>query len=222
LRNNTFGLTYALPPPQPPPHIPWYQETWVWIALCGPIAVGILYKLFRSYGPEIWLAIGWIAQSLYDTSIQLPLQELYRYGPWFIGWEGAALPTICARITYYGDAEFWRRNYQECSEIYQAKEEAFLRVARPTMYAMVALVLLWLLAQLLRHWRQVARYRHQRAASMAPPPEMVDTYRAIQVLLRQVRKGLEPEQPPPQSQQARRQLRGRESDNHDNRPPPFR
>ena len=194
LRQHTFGLTYCPPPPQPPPPLPWYQEPWVMAALAGPLVLAILYFVLKRFGPQMGHAILWMFQALFDATVQLPLQELYRYGPWFIGWEGASLPSICARITYYGDADFWRRNYQECADIFANKEESFLRVARPTVYAIIILILLWLLAQLLQHFRQVARYRHAQAVNMAPPPEMVDTYRALQVLLRQVRKGLvEPE-----------------------------
>lgn len=196
LRSNTFGLTYFPPPPQPPPPTPWYKESWVWILASGPIVIGLVHWLFQWYGPQIWMASSWILSSLFDATVQLPLQELYRYGPWFIGWEGASLPAVCARITYYGDATFWRRNLPECESIYKVKEEAFLRVARPSLYAVLSVIVLWLLGQILRHFRHVARYRHLQATSMAPPPEMVDTYRAFQVLLRQVRKGMEQPTPP--------------------------
>lgn len=207
LRNKTFGLTYCPPPPQPPPPKPWYRETRVWIALSGPVVVGILYK----FGSEVAMVMGWIFQSLHDLMVQLPLRETYRNGPWFLGWEGAALPAICARITYFGDVDFWRRNYQECADIYKVKEQAFLRIAFPTIYVIIILLLMFVLNLFLRHWQHVARYRHEKAVSSAPPPEMAETYRAFQTLLRQVRKGLEPEQPPP-GQQQQPHHRGRELD----------
>ena len=195
LRSEVFGLSYFPPPPARPPPLPWYQQRQFLLLASGPIVVMALHQSFVYFGPQIWRAMSWTSKLFFDMTVQLPLQELYRYGPWFIGWEGASLPSVCARITYYGDAPFWRRNMEECEEIYAVKEEAFLRIARPTVYIVVFLFLLWLFMQLLQHWQQLARYRH--AARNNQNPEMVETYRAFQVLLRNIRKGLEPSHPPP-------------------------
>jgi hypothetical protein len=200
-QNEVFGLTYTPPPsPSRPLPIPWWQQprNQLLLLACLPIVGMLLYNFLYHLGPYLWRLMIWISISIFDVAVQLPLQELYRYGPWFIGWEGASLPTICARITYYGDAQFWRRNLQECEDIYATKEESFLRIARPTVYVVILIFVIWVLRQLLHHWQQLARYRHDHFARNAPPPEMVETYRAFQILLRNIRRGLEP----PPNQQA--------------------
>jgi hypothetical protein len=196
LHTEVVSLAFCPPPARPPRPTPWYrQQVWLWImlALLIPLGLAGLYQAVVVYGVELWMAGAWIVASTFDVVVQLPLQELYRYGPWFIGWEGSTLPTVCARITYYGDVAFWSRNLEECQDIYQAKEEAFLRLARPTLYTIGLGVLLWLVREVLQH--RIVLARHRAGPATAPPPaDMVDTYRAFQILLRQVRKGLEPQQ----------------------------
>jgi hypothetical protein len=191
LHTEIVSLAFYPPLPRPPRPTPWYRETWFWTILLTPLGLAMLYQAIEAYGVELWMAGTWIVASTFDVVVQLPLQELYRYGPWFIGWEGSTLPAVCARITYYGDVAFWNRNLEECQDIYQAKEEAFLRVARPTLYTIALMIILWLVREVLQHRIHLAR--HRAGPATAPPPaDMVDTYRAFQILLRQVRKGLEP------------------------------
>jgi hypothetical protein len=117
----------------------------------------------------------------YVFIFDLPLRELYRYGPHIIGWEGADLSEICSRITYHGDKSFWSRNLMECDSIYAAKEEAFLRVTRPAMYAMLALILFYALRHLVSKYAESRRDIADR--------DMIETYRAFQIILRQAHRG---------------------------------
>jgi hypothetical protein len=123
--------------------------------------------------------------TLYESLMEEPLRELYRYGPWFIGWEGEDLPTICARITYHGDAQFWLRNTAECARIYNAKEQAFLRISRPFLYVFFFILLFGLVRFLLREYQS---YQLQLRSHVQHPQErdMADLYQAFHVILRQV------------------------------------
>jgi hypothetical protein len=132
--------------------------------------------------------------TLYESLMEEPLRELYRYGPWFIGWEGEDLPTICARITYHGDAQFWLRNTAECARIYNAKEQAFLRISRPFLYVFFLVLLIGLVRFLIREYQS---YQLQLRSQFQHPQErdMADLYQAFHVILRQVWQV----QPPPPS-----------------------
>ena len=125
-------------------------------------------------------------QTVFEMTINIPLRELHRYGPALVGWEGASLPHICARITYHGDEEFWRRNVDECRRIFDGKEEAFLRTARPILYVLVLSGSVWLGRSLWNdHWNAVYRSRNR------VDREMVETHRALQTIVRQVGKALQ-------------------------------
>ena len=117
---------------------------------------------------------------LFDIVIEFPLRELYRHGPSIIGWEGEPLPKICARITYHGDEIFWSRNIEECTRIYQAKELAAMQVRKPIVIGFIICVLFYMIKSIVE-----ARALRRRERI---DPNMVETYRAIQMLTRQLRR----------------------------------
>ena len=119
---------------------------------------------------------------LFDTLIEFPLRELYRHGPSIIGWEGEPLPRICARITYHGDETFWSRNIEECERIYYAKEAAALQVRKPIVIVVLILVVFYMAKSII-----AARALRRRERI---DPNMVETYRAIQMLTRQLRRAV--------------------------------
>jgi hypothetical protein len=154
----------------------WYSEAHLYVAPA----------LYDHVGPAIFQT-GW---TLFDTVIQMPLQELYRQGPWFLGWEGDSISRICSRITFHGDASFWMRNAEECERIYAAKEEAWLRMARPIVYSILALVIASIIRFILR---ERAQHKLNMAAQLRGPPtdrDMVETYRAFQTIIKQVGRTL--------------------------------
>jgi len=108
--------------------------------------------------------------------IDLPFQELYRYGPHIVGWEGVDLPEICARITYHGTRDFWRRNMVECEKIYQGKEEAFLRLCRPMAYLGIVMGTFYGVRQLVATYGESKRNRTDQV--------VLETYHAFQTLVR--------------------------------------
>ena len=117
---------------------------------------------------------------LFDIIIEFPLRELYRHGPSIIGWEGEPLPKICARITYHGDEQFWSRNIEECQRIYDAKEMSAMQVRKP----IVVLCLLGLMFYMIKSIVAARALRRRERID----PNMVETYRAIHSLARQLRR----------------------------------
>jgi hypothetical protein len=117
----------------------------------------------------------------HDRAIVHPLRDMYRNGPWIIGgWEGDRLERVCSRITYHGDESFWSRNLAECERIYSAKEAAWLRVTRPLANVVVLVALFSIGRRVLR--RPIPR-------RLSPTErDALETYRAIQVLTRQLKK----------------------------------
>lgn len=112
--------------------------------------------------------------SAMDLFIETPLTTLHRFGPRYLGfWEGELLEVVCARITYHGDATFWRRNMMDCEHIYNTKLNAFLQVSRPISYLVVCFCIVMAIATALRK---------------PPPPvnhEAIDLYRAFGTIIRQ-------------------------------------
>lgn len=178
-----FLLQY-MPRPVAPKNLPWWKKTEV------SVTVGAIVLLTAAffYGSQLLHAILYYIFMVYNLTIQRPLQELYRYGPSFIGWEGESLSRICAKITYHGDAAFWAKNMVECEEIFLAKEEAFLRVTRPVVYALVLCVLGWLVQQIIVEF--LRRPRHPPRTSR--DRDMQETYQAIQTLLQMVQRSMAP------------------------------
>lgn len=176
-REVIYTVQLTLPSPSPPKSIPWYQHvnTWWLMFACVPI----LFWILRYYLPIVLYLVHYFAIWLYKSMVQLPLVELYRHGPWMVGWEGTPLPQICSRITYHGDEVFWGRNLEECQRIFLQKQDAWLKVAQPLWWA----VLLGLFLFTVR-WI-IASFRHP------PTPvdrDMVETYRAWQILWQQASK----------------------------------
>jgi hypothetical protein len=135
-------------------------------------------------------SVGWLGQGLlasfrlaHDRMVQSPIQDLYRNGPWIVGgWEGDRIERVCSRITYHGDEAFWSRNAGECERIYAAKEEAYLRLARPLAYLLLVACWSWVVSTILPLVRPAPRRMNPMER------DAVETYRALQVLLRQAKK----------------------------------
>lgn len=168
------GCIFSLERRRLPPRTPWYLQ-YHWMALLLIVSVTLLYR----FGESILLASVNAAHALLEYSVDIPLQEFYRHAP-IIGWEGQSLPSICARITFHGDEAFWRRNVDECERIFSFKEEAFLRMTKPIVYMTMGVLLIYVVRMLVRE-HALHRRRPQNT-------EMVETYHAIQVLIRQFRR----------------------------------
>ncbi len=137
-----------------------------WLNL-GPIQLAVLRLQARF--------LAWFV-SLHEWIFNLPFRELYRHGPHFIGWEGMAMAEVCNRITHFGGRDFWRRNISECEEIYAGKEEAFLRTVRPMVYAIVWILLFYLVRHLVICYGASKRNRTDRS--------VLEAYDAFQTLIR--------------------------------------
>lgn len=164
-------------PPLPP--LPWWKTLDVPSILGYRILPLIILYFLWNHLESIFLWTGVIVLQLADLLIEHPLSHLYHYGPWYLGfWEGEPLPTICARLTYHGDASFWYRNLTECQVIFDSKRTAWLQVARPITYVAVVGMCFYALLITIREWRR-------------PPPmnrDMVDLYRAFNVILGQIQR----------------------------------
>lgn len=113
------------------------------------VALVAMYLYFRwDYVIQVLLAcIAFISNTVVNQS----LTGLYRYGPRWLGfWEGERLEDICSRITYHGDAVFWRRNMMDCEHIYATKLNAFLQLVRPGIYIGTAALAVYALIKILR------------------------------------------------------------------------
>jgi hypothetical protein len=119
---------------------------------------------------------------LFDTLIEVPLREVYRHGPSIVGWESEPLPRICSRITYHGDEIFWTRNIDECERIYQSKELAAMQVRKPIVIGFLMIAIFYMIKSIVE--ARALRMRER------VDPNMVETYRAIQMLTRQLRRAV--------------------------------
>jgi hypothetical protein len=157
------------------------------VALVPPLlAVLVFQARVTSWLRNSFLSLLWLVASIlrltYESAIQLPLRDLYRNGPWIVGWEGDRLERVCSRITYHGDEAFWSRNSEECYRIYAAKEEAYLRLAGPLAFLALSAAAIALAGKV---WLLVRPARRRLSPSER---DAVETYRALQVLLRQAKK----------------------------------
>ncbi len=115
---------------------------------------------------------------LLDVVVEAPLKQAYRYGPAAIGWEGLSYPAICSRITYgHGDEAFWAKNLKECKNIFYAKEAAAMAVVKPSVYAGIFAVMVYLALAFVK-----------ASAKSKPDPDMVATFRAVKTLGKQMGK----------------------------------
>ncbi|KAL3766581.1 hypothetical protein ACHAWO_008255 [Cyclotella atomus] len=118
---------------------------------------------------------------IFDVLIEFPLRELYRHGPSMVGWEGESLERICSRITHYGDEAFWSRNMEECAEIYASKEAAAMQIHKPILIGFIILMLFYMVKSIM----EAHAMRRQQL-----DPNMVETYRAITMLARQLKRAV--------------------------------
>lgn len=81
-----------------------------------------------------------------------------------------------------GDEQFWRRNMNECEKIYHTKEMASLHFRRPIVY----FILCYLLFLMIRSLVHTAAIRRQNR----PSQDMVETYKAFQMVLRVLSRGM--------------------------------
>lgn len=176
----TRPVSRPKPPPPPPPPI--------WPYVAGGLFVA---SIMAKYGVD-WdwffdvtlfyaeLATRFLINlpfQLFNVLVEVPLKETYRHGPSFIGWEGQPLPRICAQVTFHGDEAFWSRNMLECEKIYAAKEAAALHIRKPLLYIAIAAGLFFAIQALVRTNAIRRQYR--------PDRNMVETYNALNILLRQ-------------------------------------
>lgn len=179
---------YSLDIPEPLPKLPWWQDWRIFLAGFVLIAallwqhaltIGQMIAAIPAFLVEAFEQMCYYLPLFYHTLVTRPLKETYRYGPAVLGgWEGADLEAICARMTY-GDRDFWERNYRDCENMYLAKESAYLFIGRPLVFLVLLLIGLWILRQWLWYHALQDRDRYQDR-------DMIQTYRAIQVLLRQM------------------------------------
>eukprot|EP00300_Choanocystis_sp_HF-7_P038090 c5465_g1_i1.p2 GENE.c5465_g1_i1~~c5465_g1_i1.p2 ORF type:complete len:105 (+),score=28.01 c5465_g1_i1:529-843(+) len=81
-----------------------------------------------------------------EVFVYSPLKDLYRTGPSvsFMGaeigfWENMPIEEICSHITT-GSGEsmdFWRRNREQCEELFERKQKGFLLVAGLSLYFLI-------------------------------------------------------------------------------------
>ena len=183
LQGELLSITRPVPRPRPPPPPP---PIWPYVA--GGLFVA---SIMAKYGVD-WdwffdvalfyaeLAARFLINlpfQLFNVLVEIPLKETYRHGPSFIGWEGQPLPRICAQVTFHGDEAFWSRNMLECEKIYAAKEAAALHIRKPLLYIAIAAGLFFAIQSLVRTNAIRRQYR--------PDRNMVETYNALNILLRQ-------------------------------------
>jgi hypothetical protein len=192
------NIIYSVDPPRPPPppELPWYQMLLMQIDLAYLtkyllLPLAIAYYVFRHLEATI-LWTGVLTMSLgrfIVDQVDVILSGLYHQGPWYLGfWEGDSLPSICARITYHGDAGFWYRNLSDCQIIFDTKRTAWLHIARPITYGALLMVTVVVLILLVRECHR------------PPPPvnpDMVDLYRAFHTIAGQFQQGQRQQPPPP-------------------------
>jgi len=142
--------------------------------------IGVLWFLYN-HGHSVLHTLWNAWNGVLNTCIDLPLQEFYRNAPAVLGgWEGQSLPGICARITFHGDEAFWGRNVQECERIFSYKEEHYMRIVKPGVYGVLVVVVIYVIRMLVREHALHRRQPQNR--------DMVETYHAIQILLRQFKR----------------------------------
>jgi hypothetical protein len=199
-------LVYAVawePPPPPPPTPrkntvaflwnrlqPWCAHTVIKLLATiwarGLIPITVLWIVY-AHSDKTAAAIWRTGELLYDRLVELPLRDVYQYGPWFLGgWEGLDASAICARATLYGDAAFWSTHLDDCREIYHRRRLAWYLVARPILLGAWFLVVLWTLRWALWLWQVYQRIRSPLDRDMA------EVYQAVHVIARQFHRN-----PPP-------------------------
>lgn len=168
---------------RPLPRVEDKDDFW-YLVLVGYVLFGVILAVSAyRYGQDVWYFSMDLLVSIFRRIFDIPIRELYRHGPNLIGWENLDLPTICSRITYHGDREFWRRNMEECHAIYGAKEEAFVRVCRPVLYVVLSVVIFMVIRHLVAVYAESKRDRTDRA--------VLETYHAFQTMIRVITSSME-------------------------------
>lgn len=176
--------------PPPPKELPWWSHVstvWLVLFLVTILPFSTLCVRIYNHSETIITFTTEFLIWMYKSAVQIPLADLYRHAP-LIGWQGYRdKPHICARLTHYGDADFWARNLDDCLRIYHDAETSFLSIARPAVHGLVFTLLLWIVWSVAHAWLVEQRRQAHRGH---PPPDrdMVETYRALQILLRQVKR----------------------------------
>jgi hypothetical protein len=142
-QSQLFAVEYR---PPPPPKVPWWKNqinlVVVIVDLIKYLVLPLVIAYYVMYHLEstiLWTGV--LTMSILGMvvhQVDAILGNLYHQGPWYLGfWEGGSLPSICARITYHGDAAFWYRNINECQVIFDTKRTAWLQIARPILYTIL-------------------------------------------------------------------------------------
>lgn len=115
----------------------------------------------------------------FDAMIDMACRRIYRYGPVWIGWDGASLSYICSQITYQKEA-FWYHHADLCEDLYASKEASFLQNVKIGIYIVLPLIFYQTIRSLFR-W---ARGRRM-------DPNAMETYDALTTIVRQLHNSLE-------------------------------
>ena len=152
------------------------KDDFSWLLMLEYLLIGtVAATLAYYYGEDAWELTTRVVLNIFYRIFDLPIRELYRHGPYLVGWENLDLPTICSRVTYYGDRSFWSRNIEECEAIFHAKEEAFVRVCRPIMYVFLAIITFMVVRHLVSVYAESKRNRTDRI--------VLETYHAFQNMI---------------------------------------
>lgn len=154
---------------------------WSYSAACYVDWEDFFDSMITKFELSVWSIVS-LPFWLFDVLVEFPLRELYRYGPSVVGWEGEPLPRICAQITYTGDEGFWSRNIEECERIYRAKEDAAMLFRKPLLVSVIVVVIFYMVKSIVE-----ARALRRRERI---DPNMVETFRAINMLSRQLRRAM--------------------------------
>jgi hypothetical protein len=117
----------TLPPPSPTPwRLRW--ELWLLVSLLILISLPSHHKYTLLQVTEI--TVIW----LYQSVIQISLQELYRYGPWFLGWEAGFLPQFALASLVTATGPFGLATGPNANASTLPRKE---RLARPFMWGLL-------------------------------------------------------------------------------------
>lgn len=112
----------------------------------GSFAIGVFFILglnpmllcgecIWDYVCMFWRAFFFIPLWIDKVFVELPLRQIYRYGPSFFGWEGAKLSSICTQITSFGNDTFWEHNMEDCKQILVKRVAEYIWMLKPFIYA---------------------------------------------------------------------------------------
>mmetsp|Transcript_7116 Transcript_7116/g.17856 ORF Transcript_7116/g.17856 Transcript_7116/m.17856 type:complete len:231 (+) Transcript_7116:397-1089(+) len=174
------------------------------------------------YGPSV---VGWEGKDLVDVCAQIHRKNYYFAVGYGYGYDGGGGLDYDPR----NDREYWRQHLGACETIYRTKEESFVRLCRPLWYLGVMVVTLWAIFRLVQAlFRAVFAAALKSAAALAAAfssaaedpsarldrtdRALLDTYRALRVLVREhaLQEGRYQEQQQQQERQQRQRERQRQ------------